>query len=108
MPEAAPASSLARNRIVHDLMARSVSEHPRDGLSHLELVDMPVSKLLEVAAVQFTRSSTSAPIPRTMAFHNAPHRRYVVTLSGTGEIVVWGDPDRKFIADRDHILLART
>ena len=77
-----------------------------DGVSHLEPMDMPVSQLLTVAAVQFNRSSASNPNARTLAFHNAPHRRYVVTLSGAAEIVVSGDNNKKFIADRDHILLA--
>ena len=77
-----------------------------DGLSHLEPIDMPVSQLIKVAGVQFNRSSPSRPNARTLDFHNAPHRRYVVTLSGAGEIVVSGDNRRTFIADRDHILLA--
>jgi hypothetical protein len=77
-----------------------------DGLTHLEPVDMPVSQLIKVAAVQFNRSSAARPNARTIDFHNAPHRRYVVTLSGAAEIVVSGDNNMKFIADRDHILLA--
>jgi len=77
-----------------------------DGLSHLEAMDMPVSKLLKVAAFQFNRSSAARPSARTLEFHNAPHQRYVVTLSGAAEIVVSGDNNKKFIADRDHILLA--
>lgn len=77
-----------------------------DGLSHLEEVDMPISQLIKVAAVRFNRSSASNPNARTLALHNAPHRRYVVTLSGAAEIVVSGDNNKKFIADRDHILLA--
>ena len=77
-----------------------------DGLSHLEQIDMPVAQLIKVAAFQFNRSSASRPNARTLEFHNAPHRRYVVTLSGAAEIVVSGDNNKKFIADRDHILLA--
>ena len=77
-----------------------------DGLSHLEPMDMPVSQLIKVAAFQFNRSSASRLNARTLEFHNAPHRRYVVTLSGAAEIVVSGDNNKKFIADRDHILLA--
>lgn len=77
-----------------------------DGLTHLEQVDMPVAQVIKVAAVQFNHSSASNPNARTLAFHNAPHRRYVVTLSGAAEIVVSGDNNKKFIADRDHILLA--
>ena len=77
-----------------------------DGLSHLEPMDMPVSQLIKVAAFQFSRSSAAQPNARTLEFHNAPHNRYVVTLSGAAEIVVSGDNNKKFVADRDHILLA--
>lgn len=36
---------------------------------------------------------------------NAPHRRYVITLSGKAEIVGSGD-NKMFVADPSHMLLA--
>ena len=78
-----------------------------DGLSHLERMGIPVSQLIKVAAVQFNRSSSSGlRNARAIEFHNAPHRRFVATLSGAAELEVSGDNGKKFVADRDHILLA--
>jgi hypothetical protein len=77
----------------------------QDGLSHLEAMNMPAAEI-KVAAVRFSRSSAARPNARTLEFHNAPHNRWVITLSGAAEIVVSGDNNKKFIADRDHILLA--
>jgi hypothetical protein len=78
-----------------------------DGLTHFEEVKMPAGELIKVAAVRFNvpAAGNQNPNPRVLDWHTAPHRRYVVTLSGKAEIV--GSAGNKlFIADRDHILLA--
>ena len=58
--------------------------------------------------LQFNRAAgpqkSGSPNDAAFAFHNAPHRRYVVTLSGKAEIEASGGG--KFIADPAHILLA--
>lgn len=75
-----------------------------DGLTHFEEVPMPAG-FAKVAGVQFSDRRGAATNARVSDWHPAPHRRYVVTLSGRAEIV--GSAGNKlFIADRDHILLA--
>jgi hypothetical protein len=77
-----------------------------DGLTHFEEAPMPVGQFIRVAGIQFNRPNPNQkPHPRTLDWHTAPHRRYVITLSGKAEIVGSGG-NRMFIADRDHILLA--
>jgi hypothetical protein len=77
-----------------------------DGLTHFEEIPMPVGKFIKVAGVQFNRPSTNAkPNPPVLDWHTAPHRRYVITLSGRAEIVGSAD-NTLFVADRDHMLLA--
>ena len=77
-----------------------------DGLTHFKEIPMPEG-FMKVAGIQFNDRRGAAPNAnaRGLEWHNAPHRRYVVTLSGKAEIV--GSAGNKmFIADRDHILLA--
>jgi hypothetical protein len=77
-----------------------------DGLTHFREIPIPTG-LMKVVGVQFDRPNPNqAPNQRTLQFHNAPHHRYVITLSGHGEIVSSGDNNKMFIADRDHMLLA--
>ena len=56
-----------------------------DGQTHLEEVDMKlngnVSEMMKATGIQF-----STRRPSTQAFHNAPRRQYVITLSGRGEV----------------------
>ena len=80
-----------------------------DGLTHFEETNLPVGEpMKKVAGVQFNRApgpqKSGGPDNPMFAFHNAPHRRYVVTLSGKAEIEASGGG--KFIADPAHILLA--
>jgi hypothetical protein len=80
-----------------------------DGLTHFQETNLPIGEpMMKVAGIQFNRApgpqkSGSIDEP-TFAFHDAPHRRYVVTLSGRAEIEASGGG--KFIADSGHILLA--
>lgn len=77
-----------------------------DGLTHFKEIPMPAD-FIKVAGVVFNNRRGANPnaSSRGLDWHNAPHRRYVVTLSGKAEIV--GSAGNKmFIADRDHILLA--
>ncbi len=81
----------------------------QDGLTHREPMNIPFAQLINVAGVQFNRAqvnrrSTAAEDARTFGWHNAPHRRYVVTLSGKADIETSGG--QKFTADPAHILLA--
>ncbi len=76
-----------------------------DGLTHFEEIPIPVGKFIRVAGVQFNRPNEK-PNPRVLDWHTAPHRRYVITLSGKAEIVGSAD-NTLFVADRDHMLLAQ-
>ena len=74
-----------------------------DGLAYFEKIDIPYQQLIRLAGgAMFSRSKPSAP-NAPAPFHNAPHRRYIITLSGTAEITASGG--EKFICDRDHILI---
>ena len=77
-----------------------------DGLTHTEIVKVPVSTFQKVAGIQFTRVTTKDPkTAGAFGWHTAPHRRYVVTLSGAARIEVSGE--KKIItADRNNIMLA--
>ena len=78
-----------------------------DGLTHFQETNLPVGEpMMKVAGVQFNRAAgpQQTGTTGTFAFHNAPHRRYVVTLSGRAEIEASGGGT--FVADAAHILLA--
>jgi hypothetical protein len=78
-----------------------------DGLTHFQETNLPIGEpMMKVAGVQFNRAAgpEQAGTDGTFAFHNAPHRRYVVTLRGKAEIEASGGG--KFVADSAHILLA--
>ena len=80
-----------------------------DGLTHFEETSLPFNApMMKVAGVQFNRAAgpekSGGPSAEGFTFHNAPHRRYVVTLSGRAEIEASGGGT--FIADPAHILLA--
>src|SRR5215831_10171724 len=60
-----------------------------DGLTHFQETNLPVGEpMMKVAGVQFNRAvgPEQTGTTDTFAFHNAPNRRYVVTLSGKAEI----------------------
>lgn len=80
-----------------------------DGLTHFEETNLPFSApMMKVTGVSFRRvagpQKSGGPEAQGFTFHNAPHRRYVVTLSGKAEIEASGGG--KFTADIAHILLA--
>lgn len=80
-----------------------------DGLTHFEETNLPFSAPMEkVTGVSFRRSrgpqKAGGVADEGFTFHTAPHRRYVVTLSGKAEIEASGGG--KFTADVNHILLA--
>lgn len=76
-----------------------------DGLTHFREIPMP-GEFIKVAGVQFNNRRGAGQNPnRALDWHNAPHRRYVVTLSGKAEIV-GSAGNTTFVADRDHLLLA--
>jgi hypothetical protein len=80
-----------------------------DGLTHFKETGLPFGAPMEkVTGVVFRRSPgpqrSGGPDARGFEFHTAPHRRYVVTLSGAAEIEASGGG--RFTADVGHILLA--
>jgi len=80
-----------------------------DGLTHFEETNLPfTAPMRKVAGVQFNRAAgpqkSGGPDAEGFTFHNAPHRRYVVTLSGRAEIEA--SDGAKFVADPAHILIA--
>lgn len=80
-----------------------------DGLTHFEETNLPFNApMMKVAGTSFRRDvgpeKSGGPRDAGFEFHNAPHRRYVVTLSGKAEIEASGGG--RFIADVNHILLA--
>lgn len=80
-----------------------------DGLTHFDETNLPFGAPMEkVMGVSFRRSpgpqKSGDPAAEGFTFHTAPHRRYVVTLSGKAEIEASGGG--KFVADVNHILLA--
>lgn len=80
-----------------------------DGLTHFEETNLPFGAAMEkVTGVSFRRSpgppKSGGPAAEGFTFHTAPHRRYVVTLSGQAEIEASGGG--RFVADVNHILLA--
>ena len=77
-----------------------------DGATHTEMFKVPAGEFQKVAGIQFNRVTTRDPkTPAAFGWHNAPHRRYVVTLSGRARIEMSGEK-KLFIADKDHVLLA--
>ena len=80
-----------------------------DGLTHFEETNLPYgAPMMKVTGISFRRDAgpqkSGGPEAQGFTFHNAPHRRYVVTLSGKAEIEASGGG--KFIADTGHVLLA--
>lgn len=80
-----------------------------DGLTHFEETNLPFSApMMNVTGISFRRAAgpqkSAGPEAQGFTFHNAPHRRYVVTLSGKAEIEASGGG--KFTADTAHVLLA--
>lgn len=75
-----------------------------DGLTHFKEIEIPHGQLIRLkGGLVFGRHALEAPnTPRR--FGNAPHRRFVVTLSGAAEIVA--SSGERFVADSRHILLA--
>ena|SRR5579864_5519700 len=75
-----------------------------DGLTHFRRIEIPYNLPIQLkGGVVFGRHELEARgTPRHLG--NAPHRRYVVTLSGAAKIV--GSSGEVFIADPRHILLA--
>lgn len=80
-----------------------------DGLTHFKKTNLPYGAPMEkVVGMSFRRTpgpqKSGGPADQGFTFHTAPHRRYVVTLSGAAEIEASGGG--KFRADVNHILLA--
>ena len=80
-----------------------------DGVTHFQesklLFGAPAQKVI---GIQFNRvpgpQKSGSPDVQEFAFHNAPNRRYVITLSGSAAIEASGGG--KFIADPQHVLVA--
>lgn len=65
-----------------------------DGLTHLRDKEIKNGEQEKAAAVQISRISANPPRPSD--WHNAPHRRYVVPMSGRFEVEVDGGITKSF------------
>ncbi len=70
-----------------------------DGQSHAEQIELAPGTLMKTTSVQFNR----APAGRFSDWHVAPRRKFVITLSGRGEIELAGG--KKITMQPGHINL---
>jgi hypothetical protein len=80
-----------------------------DGETHFQETALPFGAPMQrVVGIQFNRvagpQKSGGPDVQEFAFHNAPNRRYVITLSGSAEIEASGGGT--FVADSQHVLVA--